>query len=334
MADNPEFQTSIPMKPMRHQSSYENMNSVAFADDCDHQYDKLHSHNRRNRPNAVSCKSDDENKQTRRKVTEATNESADSCDDSRKGAYSKVFRILAFAGFLVALVVFITVMLLALGVLSPSSCPECKNAEVTSGKASRSTQELLQVIKELSSNISELNAVVKSKDEVIARLQTRDGELNDKIAELDRKQVVIGTNSSFNISSLAGPQGPPGIPGDTGPKGEDGLDGKMGKKGPGNMTSCRYMTREGDPFTADSSSIGHKVNVTEEPGYKMLGVTCSTIGTLEYNFKSEINATTNAREHECECRGQSKVFSQAGSQANIEKAKCVIHYWMCPLTSY
>lgn len=337
MDDNPEFQTSIPLKPMRHQSSYENMSTVAFVDDCDHQYDELHSHNRRNRPNAVSSKSDDENKQTRRKVTEATNESVDSCDGSRKGAYSKVFRILAFAGFSVALVVFIAVMLLALGVLSPSSCPECKNDELTSGKASRSTQELLQVIKELSSNISELNAVVKSKDEVISRLQTRDGELNDKIAELDRKtshQVVIDTNSSVNFSSLAGPQGPPGIPGATGPKGEDGLDGKTGKRGPGNMTSCRYTTREGDPFTADSSGTGHKVNVTEEPGYKILGVTCSTVGTLEYNFKSEFNATTNVREHECECRGLSKVFSQAGSQANIEKAKCVIHYWMCPLTSY
>lgn len=331
-------QTSIPLKPMRHQSSYENMNTVSFADDCDHQYDELHGHNRRNTPNVAPSHSECKNKQTekkgeRRKESEAADGSADSCDGSRQSAHSKAFRILAFAGFLVALVVFTAVILLALGALSPSSCRECKNSELASGKASVSTQELLQVIQELSSNISELDAVVKSKEEIISRLQTRDGELTEKIAELDRKtrhQAVIVSNSSDNLSSLAGPQGPPGIPGATGLKGEDGLDGKTGQRGVGNMTSCRYMTRESASFKADSSVTGHKVNVTEEPGYKILGVTCSTIGTLEYNFKSEINATTNVREHECECRGQSKVFSQA----NIDKSKCVIHYWMCPLTSY
>ena len=332
--------TSIPLKPMRHQSSYENMNTVPSADDCDHQYDELHGHNRRNTPNITPSQSDGKNKQTRRprrKESEAlaANESADSCDGSRQSAHSKskVFRILAFAGFLIALVVFIAVILIALGALSPSSCRECKNSELASGKASASTQELLKVIQELSLSISELDAVVKSKDEIISRLQTRDGELTEKIVELDRKtthQAAIVSNSSDDLSSLAGPQGPPGILGAVGPKGEDGLDGKTGERGVGNMTSCMYMTRESASFKADNSDTGHKVNVTEEPGYKILGATCSTIGTLEYNFKSETNATTNVIEHECECRGQSKVFSQA----NIDKAKCVIHYWMCPLTSY
>lgn len=324
-----EDQTSIPLKPMRHQSSYENTNTVHFAGDCDHQYDEVHGHNRKNRPNVAPSQSDDQNKRARgprRKDCEPANESADSCHGSRQRAPSKVFRILAFAGFLIALVVFIAVILLALGALSPSSCRECREnqSELGSGKASASTEELFQVIKELSSNISELDAVVKSKEKIISRLQTQDGELTDKIAELDRKtrhQAVVVSNSRDNLTSLAGPQGPPGIPGANGPKGEDGLDGKTGQRGLGNMTSCRYR---------NSSVTGHKVNVTEEPGHKILGVTCSTIGMLEYNFKSEINATTNVREHECECKGQTKVFNQE----NSDTAKCVIHYWMCPLTFY
>lgn len=322
-----EDQTSIPLKPMRHQSSYENMNTVHFAGDCDHQYDELHGHNRKNSPNVAPGQSDYKNKQARarglrRKESEPANVSADSCDGSHQSAPSKVFRILAFAGFLIALVVFIAVILLALGAHSPSSCRECKNqSELGSGKASASTEELFQVIKELSSNISELYAVVKSKDEIISRLQTQDGELTDKIADLDRKtrhQAIVVSNSSDNLNSIAGPQGPRGIPGANGPKGEDGLDGKTGQRGPGNMTSCQYMTRASAPVKANSS-----VTITEEPGYKILGVTCSTIGMLEYNFKSEINATTNVREHECECKGQ-----------NSDTGKCVIHYWMCPLTFY
>lgn len=327
-----DHQTSIPLKPMRHQSSYENMSTATFASDCDHQYDELHGHNRRNRANVATSQSEDKNRPTRRKKREAPNESADSCDVSRQSVHtSKVFRILAFAGFLIALVVFIAVVLLALGAFSPSSCGECKNSVLASGKASASPQELLQVIKELSSNISQLDALVKRKEKIISRLQTTDGELTDKIVELDQKmrhQADIVSYSRDNLSSLAGPQGPSGVNGPTGPKGEDGLDGETGQRGIGNMTSCQYMIREGTPFKADSSGIGHKVNVTEEPGYKILGVTCSTIGTLEYNLESEINATTNVREHHCECRGESKVFSQA----NKDNAKCLIHYWMCPLT--
>ena len=317
-----EDQTSISLKPMRHQSSYENMNTVHFAGDCDHQYDELHGHDRRNTPNVAPSQSYDKNKHARgprRKDSEPAHESADSCDRSGQSVPSKVFRILAFAGFLIALVVFIAVILLALGALSPSSCRECKNqSEFGSGKVSASTEELFQVIKELSSNISELDAVVKSKDEIISRLQTQDGKLTDKIAELDRKtrhQAVIVSNSSNNLSILAGPQGPRGIPGANGPKGEDGLDGKMGQRSLGiNMTSCRYMTRESASVKANSS-----VAVTEEPGHKIIGVTCSTNGMLEYNFKSEVNVTTNVREHECECKGQ-----------NSDTGKCVIHYWMCP----
>lgn len=334
MDDNPELQNSIPLKPLRHQSSYENMSGVSFADESDHQYDELHAHDRRNRPNrpiAIPNNSGDRKRPTRKKANEAVNESADSCEGSHKDAPSKIFRILAFVGFSFALVVLLAVMLLAAGVLSPPSCQECtKDVVPSKGQAAGLKQELLLVIKELSSNISELNAMVKSKDKIISQLQTRDVELTGKIAELERKtghRVLVVNNTKVDLSSLTGRKGPPGFTGAAGPRGENGLDGKAGKRGPGNMTLCRFISKEGVPFTADTSGIGHKVNVTEQPGYKILGVACSTFGTAEYNFKSEINSTTNVRRHECECIGQSKVF-----QAEIEQAKCIIHYWVCPLT--
>ena len=335
MDDNTELQTSIPLKPLRHQSSYENMNSVTFADQSDHQYDELHGHERKNRPQAAPCtgpcNSGDRNGTPRKKASEDANESADSCEGPHQDASSKVFSILAFVGFFFALAVLLAVMFLAVGVLSPPDCYECTNdLAPSSGRASGLRQELLVVIKELSSNVSELNAMVKSKEETISQLQTRDVELTGKIAELERKtlhRVVVINNTNANLSNFTGQQGPLGYAGAAGLGGEDGLDGKSGKRGPGNMTLCRYMSREGVPFTADPSGIGHKVNVTEEPGYKILGVACSTFGTAEYNFKSEVNSTTNVRRHECECKGQSKVF-----QAEPEQAKCTIHYWICPLT--
>lgn len=337
MDGTPESQNSIPLRPLRHQTSYENVSGVSFPgsfeeDESDHQYDELHAQDRRNRPLAAPSNSGDRNRPTRTKANEAAKaETADTCEGSRKGTSVKVFRILAFVGFSFALAVFLAVMFLAVGVVSPPSCHECSNDLVpSSGQASELTQELLLEIKELSSNISELNAMVKSKDEIIAQLQTRGVELTGKIAELGRKMrhpVLVVNNTKFNYSSLAGPRGPQGFAGAAGQRGEDGLDGKAGKRGPGNMTSCRYMSKEGVPFTADDSSIGHKVNVTEVPGYKILGAACSTFGSAEFNFKSEVNATTNVRRHECECRGQSRVF-----QTESDQAKCIIHYWLCPST--
>lgn len=337
MDDNPTgFHESIPLKTLRHQTSYENMNVPGFTDDSmDHQYDELQRKTPRTRPPAIPGETGN-NRPTRKKVksvNEAAKESAaESCDGGyHKDAFSNVFKVLVFGGFLFALVVFVVVLLLALGTLSsPSSCHECQD-EVEPGQTSALSQELLQVIKELRSNVSELNATVKSKDELISQLQTQDVELTAKIAELELKtdhQVVVVNNTKLDFSSLVGSQGPPGFDGKVGSKGVDGLDGKPGERGIGNMTSCRYMSNESAPFTAETSGSGQNVIVTEQPGYRIIGVTCSTFGTSEYNFKSEMNSTTSVRQHECECRGQSTAF-----KSGIEQAKCTMHYWVCPLTS-
>ena len=344
MDDNPRFQAGIPLRPLRNQSSYENMSDVTFADESDNQYDELHAHERRHRPRAVrDANLGDRNKPTTRKnngvcqtkANEAANKAANkspSYEGSREDASPKLFRMVAFVGFLIALAVFGALMLLSVGVLSLPSCHGCTDDLVpSSGQTSGLKQELMLVIKELSSNISELNAMVKSREEIISQLQARDVELTSEITELERKthpKVLVVNHTKIVFRSLVGPRGPQGFAGAAGPRGEAGLDGKPGKRGPGNMTSCRSISREGGPFTVDASGVGHKVTVVEVPGYKILGVSCSTFGTAEKHFKSDINTTTNVRRYECTCRGQSKVF-----QAESGQAKCIMHYWVCPLTS-
>ena len=107
--------------------------------------------------------------------------------------------------------------------------------------------------------------------------------------------MVVVNIRKFNLSSLVGLRGPPGIDGNVGAKGLDGLDGKPGERGIGNMALCRYVSRDGAPFTAETSGSGHNVIVTEQPGYRIIGVTCSTFGPSEYNFKSEMNSITTVR---------------------------------------
>lgn len=344
MDDDPEFQARMPL---RHHSSYENMNGRSFTDD--HQYEdpgklanEVFCGQNRGKPALPASRS--ENKRPRKKLNEAyepvhskhrrrtfTDES-DSCDDYHKDTCSKVFKVMAFTGFLFALAALAVLVMLMLGVLATPSCQDCKKELVpgqSSAQASGSVEELWNVLKELRSNVSELNAAVKRKDEIISQLQRRDVEHTDKIEELERKannQVVVVNNTKFNFSSFVGPRGPPGIAGSAGPKGEDGLDGKPGKTGPGNLTLCRYRVLKSAPFTAHSSG-GSDVVVTEQAGERIIGVTCSTLGTTEYNLKSGVNSAKN-RQYQCVCRGQSSVFS-----ARPGRAECILHYWSCPLIS-
>lgn len=347
MDDDPELQARMPLRP-RHHSSYENMNGRVFTDDT-HEYEDpgrlkaevFHSPNR-GRPLPDPIKPSN-NKRPRKKVNEAyepvqskqrrrtfTDES-ESFDGYNKDRCSTLFKILGFVGFFFALAALAVIVMLMLGILSTPTCHECKKDIVPgSAQASGSTQELWRVIKELRSNISELSVAVKRKDELISQLQKRDLEHTGKIAELERKatyRVFVSNNSALNVSQMVGPRGPPGIPGSQGPKGEDGLDGKPGKTGPGNMSLCRYIRRESVSFTADFSGNGQNVIVAEPRGYRIVGVTCSTSGTSEYNLKSELNSR-NVRQYECECRGRSSVFA-----AGPGRALCIMHYWMCPVIS-
>ena len=346
MDEDPEFQASMPLKPKRHHSSYENMNGRSYTDD--HQYedpaklkDEVFQKQGRGRPLPAPSRSGKRKKvnevyepvNTNRRKRTFTDES-DTCDGHhRETCCSKLFKIMAFFGFLLALGTLAVLILLMLGILSTPSCRDCKKelvpGETSAAQATGSTEELWNVIKKLKSNLSELSAVVKRKDEVISQLQKRDLEHTDKIAELEKQAkhlVVVVNNKKFNVSEFVGPRGPPGIDGPPGPKGEDGVNGKPGKPGPGNMTLCYYRKRESAPFTADTSGESNVV-VVEQPGERIIGVTCATLGTSEYNLKSGVNAAKNTY-YQCRCRGRSSVFRAAAG-----KALCIMHYWTCPLIS-
>lgn len=221
------------------------MSSVTFADQSDHQYDELHAHDRRKRPQAAPCNSGDRNGPARKKANEDANESADSCEGPRQDASSKVFRILAVVGFFFALAVLIAVMFLAVGVLSPPDCHECTNdLAPSSGRASGLRQELLVdlvVIKELSSNISELYAMVKSKTKPSRNYRRETSSSQARSQNWSEKRAIgwswLTGNTNANLSCFTGQQGPQGYAGAAGLRGEDGLDGKSGKRVPGNMTS-------------------------------------------------------------------------------------------------
>lgn len=345
MDDDPEFQARMPLKP-RHHSSYENMNGRSFTDDLSHQYedpaklkDEVFQKQNRGRPPPAPSRSGKRkkvnevyepvhtNKQRRRTFTHES----DSCDGYHRDTCSKLFKVMAFVGFLFALAALTLLILIMLGILSTPSCRDCKKelvpGQTSAAQATGSIEELWNVIKKLRSNVSELNAAVKRKDEIISQLQRRDLEHTDKIAQLERKaKMVVVNDKKYNVSDLVGPRGPPGIDGPAGLKGEDGADGKPGKPGPGNMTLCRYGSRQSAPFTAHSSG-GLDVVVTEDPGERIIGVTCSTLGTSEYNLRSGVNAAKN-RQYQCQCRGRSSVFRAAAG-----KALCILHYWSCPLIS-
>ena len=349
MEEDPEFQARMPLKP-RHHSSYENMNGRSFTDDLSHQYedpaklkDEVFQKQNRGRPalpapsRSGKRKKVNEvyepvhtNKQRKRTFTDES----DSCDGYHRDTCSKLFKVMAFVGFLFALAALTLLILIMLGILSTPSCRDCKKelvpGQTSAAQATGSIEELWNVIKKLRSNVSELNLAVRRKDEVISQLQRRDLEHTDKIAELERKaKMVVVNDKKYNISNLVGPRGPPGIDGSTGPKGQDGVDGKPGKPGkpgPGNMTLCRYGSIKSAPFTAHISG-GQDVVVTEEPRERIIGVTCSTLGTSEYNLESALTADKK-RQYRCECRGQSSVF-----RAAVGRAVCILHYWICPLIS-
>lgn len=350
MDDDPEFQAKMPLRP-RHHSSYENMSDRVFTDDT-HQYEdpsrlkgEVFRSPNRGRPLPEPKKSG--SRRPRKKVNETyepvlskqrkrtfTNES-DSIDGFHKDRCPTLFKILAFAGFLFSLAALVGIVILMLGILVLPACQDCKKEAIVPGsatQASGSTRKLWQMVKELKANVTDLSLAVRRKDDLISQLQKRDLDHTEKIEELERKanfRVFVANNTKLNISGPVGPRGPQGFPGPPGPKGRDGLDGldgKQGKTGLGNMSLCHYERKESIPFTAESSGVGNNVFASEQKGYKIVSVTCSTRGTSEYNLKSVVNSQ-NVR-YECECRGRSDVFATGPG-----RAACIIHYWQCPLIS-
>ena len=117
-------------------------------------------------------------------------------------------------------------------------CDECKKEIVLSQSSAAqsvgSEQELWRVIKEMKSNLSELNQAIRKKNEIISQLQRRDIEHTGKIVELEQRAAEAfssAKNYKLNFSSLVGPRGPPRNPGLLGPSGKDGVDGDRENRG-------------------------------------------------------------------------------------------------------
>ena len=134
---DPEFQARMPL---RHHSSYENMNGKVITDDTHHYEDpvrlKAQISTSRGRPIPEPSKSS--NKRPRKKINETyepvgtkgrkrtfTDESYSS-DGYHRDRCSTLFKILAFVGFFVGLAALALVVMITLGMLSLPSCHDCK----------------------------------------------------------------------------------------------------------------------------------------------------------------------------------------------------------------
>lgn len=157
-------------------------------------------------------------------------------------------------------------------------------------------------------------------------------------------QGLPGPQGSIGLMGLNGSQGPPGPPGPEGPRGPSGYNasqssggvsgsrgprGPPGRPGPGNLTLCQYKHKKEPAQTAGKSADSVVIlREDEHKGWKVVGATCSSEGAAEYMFKdAAVDPSTNTIVYNCHCKGQSRLFFLGMNMV------CVIHYWICPLTS-
>lgn len=315
--DDQDFEMRVPLQP----SSYENMNN--FVDDPSHQYeDPVRFQGDKMPRKKTNDLYEPAKRGKRRRFTDSLSEGSYDNPSQRDPCWLCV-RITVFLVFFLALAALALIALIVFGFLPIKGCTSCSAENTEDGRVasvSRSS-ELWEIVKELRANVSELSETLKEKNNVIEDLQRRDTEQGKKLAELESKQpVFVEDGKLVNVTTLIGRRGPRGYNGSQGAAGARGLAGKR------NLSLCRYVVAESLPYTADSGS-GQNVEIMEGKGQKIMGVSCSTVGSSEYNLKS--NLRSNVRQYECECRGESTLFPQGG--ANPGKSYCYIHYWTCPI---
>ena len=181
-------------------------NGRRFVDDPSHQYedpsklaDEVFHSQGRGRPHPPSRPGD---KRPRRKTNEAYEPvpysqkrkrtfTDDSDDGYHRDTCNKLFKVMAFFGFLFGLGAAVVVVMLMLGIMFVPGCDDCKKEIVPSQSSTAqsvgSAQELWRVIKEMKSNLSELNQAIRKKNEIISQLQRRDIEHTGKIVELEQR---------------------------------------------------------------------------------------------------------------------------------------------------
>ena len=343
--------------PSRHRfpssPSYENSREE-FIDQPLHQYEdmnrlaaqvKLHGRTPSQRPRKKNNeiyervpKSETNSSFKKSSHSYSTSASSDSCD-SGNGESSKMFwRMVIIIAILLALAALIASLLVALGVVAPH-CACVKEIGPVQDKVVASptqSETLLETVKQLQTNITDVYLMLKGRDATIANLKRSNNQQQKQIEKLQGRPIVIDSKHEYkyNFSTLRGPRGPIGP---TGPRGEKGEQGAVGARGPkgsqgmGNLTQCTYHLMESTPFTADEQGSGSDVVLLEPRGHKVFGVTCSSKGTSEYNLESTINSAFGDRQYKCICRGKSRYFPHGGPSDGT--ARCYLHYWICPVFS-
>lgn len=261
--------------------------------------------------------------------------SSDSCEsgDSTKESAQIFWRFLAIMAVILSLMALIGSLLVLLGVVAPNcTCKkEILPEKDTVVAASSSNEHILQVLKDLKTNITVLHLMVGERDATIRELKNNNRQQQGQIKKLQERPIVIGTGAGgpkYNLSDLRGPRG---LEGARGAKGEIGPQGPRGPQGQGNLTQCQYLVMKSTPFTADEQGSGSDVVLHEPQGKKVFGVTCSTFGTSEYNLEYKTNPNSGHQQYKCICRGKSMYFPNGGPIDGA--ARCYLHYWICPATS-
>lgn len=263
--------------------------------------------------------------------------SSDSCEsgDSTRERAQIFWRFLAIMAIVLALVALIGSLLVLLGVVAPScTCkrevvPEKLKAPVDD--TSFSNRYVLELLDNLKTNITVLHSMVWERDVAIRELKENNRQQQDQIKKLQKRPIVMGSGDDgprYNLSDLRGPRGFEGAQGEVGPQGPRG---PVGPQGVGNLTQCQYKVKESTPFTADEHGSGTDVYLDEPQDQKVLGVTCSTEGTSEYNLEYETNKRSGKAQYKCICRGKSRYFPNGGPSPGT--SRCYLHYWICPTTS-
>ncbi|XP_067020107.1 collectin-12-like isoform X3 [Acropora muricata] len=173
-----------------------------------------------------------------------------------------------------------------------------------------------------------------------ALLKETNNTLFVKVENVSKMQGPVGPAGFNGSQGSLGPPGPQGfngsegIQGAIGPQGYNGSQGPAGPQGPkgaGDFSLCEYRTKEETltqtPVPSNVHNAPVQVNQPEPAGKRIVGVSCSTDLAQMYLVSSSVNPSTGVRFYHCQCKGH------YGGGSSSVSVKCIMNYWLCPLTT-
>ncbi|XP_015749377.1 PREDICTED: collectin-12-like isoform X2 [Acropora digitifera] len=217
----------------------------------------------------------------------------------------------------------------------------------------------LSIVGFLANNTKEdVNDLKNNTESLLASLQEKTDRLDQE--DVNLRALLKETNNTLfvkveNVSKMQGPVGPAGfngsqgslgppgpqgfngsegIQGAIGPQGYNGSQGPAGPQGPkgaGDFSLCEYRTHEEKltqtPVPGNFHNTPVQVNQAEPAGKRIVGVSCSTDIAQMYLVSSSVNPSTGVRFYHCQCKGH------YGGVSLSVSVKCIMNYWLCPLTT-